>query len=117
MPMPETTYDFYFSSYCGGKPGLLNKEEFDRFIRPATQSVADYITFDGDCLSFQKEIRLCACRVAEALFKGEPQRGIKSETTDGYSVTYDDRSRDGDEIRRIIVSGLKDTGLLYTGVE
>ena len=93
----------------------MDKAEFDRFIRPATQMVGDYITSGGDCLPFQNEISLCACRVAEALFKGEPRRGIKSETTDGYSVTYDDR--DGDEIRRIIVSGLKDTGLIYTGVE
>ena len=117
MKMPDTTFDFYYSSYCGGKAPVLEKADFDRIIRSATQEVGDFITFEGDCSLFGDQIKNCVCRVAEALFKGEASKGIKSENTDGYSVTYADTDGGRAEVRSVVQAELGNTGLLFLGVE
>ena len=117
MPMPDTSYNYYFSAYCGGGQGLLEKSEFDRFVRPAAMAVGDYITFEGDFSPFEDNIRHCICRIAELLFKNDSRRGIKSENTDGYSVTYTDTDGGRSEVRSIVQAELGNTGLLFLGVE
>lgn len=117
MRMPETSYDFYYGAHCGGRQGCLTKEEFDGLVKEATAQVGDYITYDGDYPPFEDQIRGCICRVAEELHRSGGYRHIKSENTDGYSVTYRDDVRTDSQIRRIVASALDGTGLIYKGVE
>ena len=59
------------------------------------------------------------CAAAEEICKGGFGSGIKSESTDGYSVTYSDSFSQKSEISRIfdaIRIYLEPTGLLYRGM-
>ena len=116
-------YDFYSYNYNGVK---IKPEDFDAAALHATQYIK-HITlgrsdgYDGD------ELKYATCEIAEVyaeLFVFKTGNEIKSENTDGYSVSYVTQGRDGesreDLFRRrayaIANKWLSLTGLLYRGI-
>lgn len=124
--MVYATYEYYIESY-GGETIPVNA--FPRMIAKASQYI-DNFTFgritEGDMEMFPS-ISVCACEMAEMIYKaqsnGVPGREVKSENTDGYSVTYVTERVDGETeesaMRRKLYSlaevYLMNTGLLYLG--
>lgn len=115
------TYAYYISTYRGN----LTEEEFEKAIIPATVHV-QRITFGRADRNMElDEVRLATCAVCDLLANDEKARSqhsgrtVISESTDGYSVTYENR---GDDLltRKIYKAAelyLEPTGLLYAGVE
>ena len=116
-------YEFYSDDYKGVK---IKPEDFDAAALHATQYIK-YITlgrsdsYDGD------ELKYATCEIAEVyleLFVLKMGNEIKSENTDGYSVSYVTQGRDGESreelFRRrayaIANKWLSFTGLLYRGI-
>lgn len=96
---PYADYEFYIEKYNGN---AISEENFavavihaSQFIRYVTMKRSD--GYQGD------ELKYAACAAAEAynsafrLSADDPSRGdIKSENTDGYSVSYVAQSNDGE---------------------
>lgn len=89
-------YDFYINEYRG----KMHLELFEEAIIPATAYIKR-ATLGRSERSDKEEIKYAACAVCEAynaVYKsGEESTGktIKSENTDGYSITYAQEFADG----------------------
>lgn len=114
-----TGYNYYISSWGGNIipapefPALAAKAE--RYLRYVIGSELEYIT----------AIKNAVCAAAEALYDCQqniaPQKGIKSQSADGVSVTYSTLSptslqkMEETMMYRAIQKELCGTGLLYKG--
>lgn len=119
--MPYTTYEYYTKDFYGD---LIPQESFSKFEFKARTELDRY-TF-GRLKSLHEiptEVQACICEIAEYLYKEDQKpssTGISSESTDGYSVTYQkDRSQAviSKELYQIAVKHLSTTGLLYRGLD
>lgn len=113
---PYVDYEYYTREYCGSK---TPKEAFE-FHEKKAEALLHRITFDRvkrlpaipDC------VKDAICAMADISFqysKKPPE--IKSENTDGYSVTYSDMdakkmNAEMNEAARVY---LDNTGLLFKG--
>ena len=115
-------YEYYVASFAGT---VLSAEEFP-FLAAKAERYLDYVT-RRRITEVTNEVKNAVCAAAEALHEVNRQyadkpSGIKSENTDGYSVTYTES--DAREIRRqqeeamqeAITQELSGTNLLYQGV-
>jgi len=108
-------YVFYFTVYNNGFAGAIPAESFDLYAAKAWREVESMLT--AEYTAEQSEaVMLCVCEVAEEIYKNAEKQGIKSESTDGYSVTYEDGKSYKKNIKNIIIHRLGDTGLLYRGI-
>ncbi len=117
MKRLDLSFEYYFNVYSGGQKGVLNGQSFDSFRLRAERELLTYGLANVETDEFDEEIRLCVCEIAEAIFSFNSVGKVKSESVDGYSVTYAEGGSLSDEIRRIILRRLGDTGLLFAGVE
>lgn len=81
-----TGYLYYKKNYKGKI--ITDKADFEKFEKAANLYVKSVINPDIDYK--EEDIYDCICALAEQLYSGEDSRNIKSETVDGYSVTYND---------------------------
>ena len=113
-------YAYYKDSFGG----TLTAEEFNRYARKAERFL-NYVIM-GD-ISETEQVKNAVCAAAEAdaeIREGVANipQGIKSESTDGYSVTYKDYNADelAEREKRAMYKAIKQelsgTGLLYQGV-
>ena len=121
--MVYATYEYYKNEYHGE----IILENFPKMIAKASQYI-DNFTFgritEGDVEKFPS-ISACACEMAEVIYQmsSNDMREVKSENTDGYSVTYVTEGIDGamaeNTLKRklyaIAETYLMSTGLLYLG--
>ncbi len=115
MQKIDVSYGFYLSEFCCGGEETLPSGEFDKFVKRAKLRLSGIgVRFVSE---FEKEIKLCICEVAEALFVEDKSSNIKAETIDGYSVTFADGNSIKEKIKDIVFMRLGDTGILYAGVE
>lgn len=122
-------YAFYVEEY-GGQ--LMDEESFKRAIIGATQYLR-YITLNRSDLSERDEVKYAACAVADVYYstviaeqsgKGSGS-GKRSETIDGYSVTYIADRIDGETVESVFKKKAYETarewlgplGLLYKGIK
>nr|DAG79990.1 MAG TPA: Head Tail Connector Protein [Caudoviricetes sp.] len=116
-----TTYAYYISTYRGN----LTEEEFEKSIVQATAHVRRITFGQADENMDMDEVKFTTCAVCDVLANDEKARSghlgrtVISESTDGYSVTYENR---GDDLltRKIYEAAetyLEPTGLLYLGVK
>lgn len=56
------------------------------------------------------------CAVCELIYNEEKRCGIKSENTDGYSVTFEENGNFKEKVFDVIRIYLANTGLLYSGM-
>lgn len=124
--MLNVTFEYYIDNY-GGET-IPTEKAFKR----ASSKAALYIEYfssrainEGDFEKFPS-LAACICQMAELLYKVDNNNGIrelKSESTDGYSVTYVTESVDGEIVNNILERKLyaiakvylTNTGLLYLG--
>lgn len=115
-------YAYYKDSFGG----TLAAEEFNRYARKAERFL-HYIVM-GEIAEVTEQVKNAVCAAAEAVaeiregVQNIPQ-GIKSESTDGYSVTYNNdynadelADREKRAMYKAIKQELSGTGLLYQGV-
>lgn len=118
--MPYATFDNYTKDFYGD---LIPQESFSKFEYKARIEL-DRFTFGRlkETKILPDEVRSCICELAEYLFKEDRKprtNGISSETTDGYSVTYQTEkaiSVISKDLYQIALKHLANTGLLYRGV-
>ena len=113
-------FAFYRDVYKGT---AVNEDAFAALERQASLFI-DRITFNRlhQGRSVTDTVKTAACAVVDALKEHEAARqetataaGIKSENTDGYSVTY----QSSEDIRTAIESAMLDAArpyLIYTGL-
>ena len=120
------SYAYYVSTYKGN----ITEEEFEKAIIPATAYVRRITFGRADQNKELNEVKLATCAVCEILANDEKVRAqhsgriVASESTDGYSVSYEngkgEDSADNLLLKKIYKSAelyLEPTGFLYVGVE
>ena len=95
---PYADYEFYTEKV----QGALDKITFDKEVVEASIFLR-YITFGKSDTSNHEELKYTACAIAEmyAKEKSRYQSGasaVKSENTDGYTVTYASELKDGESL-------------------
>lgn len=124
--MVYATYEYYTDKYYGA---TVPKDTFPKMIAKASQYI-DYFTFGRITEENVEEfssLSACACEMAEVIYRMQGNDGIerekKSESTDGYSVSYVTEGADGEtaedtlkkKLYAIAEIYLMTTGLLYLG--
>lgn len=120
-------YAFFIEEYGG----LMDEESFKKAIIGASQYIR-YITLNRSDKSDAEEIKYAACAVADVYYStiiveqsGDGKAsGKKSETIDGYSVTYITDRTDGETVEDVfkkkayemVKQWLGPLGLLYKGI-
>lgn len=125
--MIYATYEYYSSEYCGE---MIPKKAFRKMITKSSRYI-DYFTYGritNENRDMLPALSSCACDMAETIYRmcGEDglRREIRSENSDGYSVTYVTEGTDGEAIEAklekklyaIAKTYLESSGLLYLGV-
>jgi len=126
--MAYASYEYYRNEFGGT---AIPEEVFRRCVNLASRQI-DYFTFnritEADVADL---IRDCACEMAEAVygvrFKGRDADGKvkKSESIDGYSVTWLTEQKDGEDVDTLLrgklygicSTYLAHTGLMYRGMD
>lgn len=107
-------YGYYYNDYSEQEPILDSKEfalceiQARKFLRGlCTSSIPE--EYIDDYFS-------CVCAIAEKIHTQKPA-GVKSESIDGYSVTYAEDSISQKELYKTAIHYLGDLGVLYQGVD
>ena len=104
-----TDYLYYKKNYKGAD--INDKDEFERYAKMAVGYINSVINTD---LEYKEEdISDCVCVLAERFYRSGDLGNIKSESVDGYSVTYS--SDFGKELYEILKLYLPKE-LLYRGI-
>lgn len=115
-------YEYYKNSFSGT---LISEEEFSPLANKVSRFL-DYVTMHR-INEVTDSVKNAVCAGSEALhelnqmYKNIP-KGIKSENTDGYSVTYSEfdiekiKKLENTAMYNAFVQELSGTGLLYQGV-
>lgn len=115
-------YSFYSDSWEGT---LIPSQEFNSYAKKA-EHLINYIV-NGGIKEVTVQVQNAVCAAAEAAYElrqsvANIPQGIKSENTDGYSVTYKDYNADelADREKKAMFKAIRQelsgTGLLYQGV-
>ncbi len=115
MQKTDVSFAFYYNEFCCGGEAALPAEEFEKYIRRAENVLGGFgVSY---CDSFENEIKLCLCEMAELIYSGEKRQGIKAETIDGYSVTFAEKQNANNELLKVALRRLEKSGLMYAGVD
>ena len=112
----DIDYDYYLTSYCVGQIPTLSAADFEVYVKRAKvflESISSDFSLDG----LEDRVRECLCAISEVLYKNDKHGNIKSESIDGYSVSFADSSNLKSELWEIALRYLGKSGLLYQGVE
>lgn len=121
----EVEYGYYISEFGGEE---IPEEKFKRISKLANTYLEQFThnRVKNDTENEEK-VRDCICEMCETIYltmyKNE-EAEKKSESTDGYSVSYVTEQQDGEDknvmlhkkLYRIARNYLANTGLLYLGV-
>ena len=114
----KVEYSFYTDTYGGDE---ISEDDWQRIAQKAEQRLDSY-TF-GRCSgdwkgeSWCNRAKCAVCEMSEILYADEKRNGKTSESTDGYSVSYDTEKSLSDTLYDVARVYLGDTGLLYAGVD
>lgn len=118
IPGSYVAYEYYAESYKGEK---LTEDIFPRYAKWAS-ALVDQMTFGRlkDLPEIPDCVRDAICCAAEKRFSfvAKADRDLKSESNDGYSVSYADAGEEGslvESIKEDIRIYLSGTGLLFRG--
>lgn len=101
-------FDYYLNEYNGQK--IQSEETFNGLFKLAQK----YVLRATDNRGNVKEIGEAICAVTDILFEVNGSDGIKSESVDGLSVSYEDS-----RVQKLIHNALKlylPSRLLYRGI-
>lgn len=105
----DISYDVYKALY--GDSAKIPQSAFEPAMFKSCAEINRYINCDITDLSEEVAV-LCVFEVGEILYLESVRLGVKSENTDGYSVTYDSKKA---EIYPVIKRYL--VNYLYRGVD
>ena len=112
-----TEFEFYQSQFYGD---LIPQEQWNKYSHRAKTKV-DFLTF-GRTIKMDPltpEVNSCICAIAEYLFNDAMinNESILSESTDGHSVTYVQKTnvQKESDLKSIAIEYLANTGLMYPG--
>ena len=105
-------YGFYKSAFGGN---LIPPEQFNRFILKAKAYLCQVTDNRPVPQELEEKVSLALCEIAEVYMRLSARNGVKSENTDGYSVSYDEYALKL-ELSEIISLYLGDSDLLFKGV-
>ena len=111
----DVSYEYYYSDYGCGREGVVPAEDFEYFRHRASEEV-DLRLCDEVSEEHRRAVSNAVCEVAELLYTSVRMNNVKSETIDGYSVTYPESGLISARITAIVEKHLSKTGLLYRGV-
>ena len=112
------SYDFYKQTFGGAIP----EADFSK-VEAKAEAVIGYLTYiNGDI--FAKEdnrVKLAVCAAAEVVHyhnnqasaNGNQAAGVKSETNDGYSVTYITEGQDGQTAEELLRKKILEAARVY----
>ena len=112
----DIAYDYYLIDYCVGQAPTLSAADFEIYVKRAKvflESIGSGVSLEG----FEDKVRECLCALSEKLYKNDKRGNVKSESIDGYSVSFADSSNPKSELMEIALRYLGKSGLLYQGVE
>ena len=112
----DISYDYYLNDYCMGQIPTLSAADFELYVKRAKvflESIGSGSSLEG----FEDKVRACLCMLSEKLYKNDKRGNIKSESIDGYSVSFAESSNLKSELLEIALGYLGKSGLLYQGVE
>ena len=116
MQKPKISYEYYANEYNTFRECVIPPEDFDFYLRRAWAELDCICT--GECTDSNKETVInTVCAVADILYTADKTADVRSESIDGYSVTYAGRDDYSRSVRGVILKNLGNTGLLYAGVE
>jgi len=116
MQKIDVSYGFYYEKYCNSQKGPLPENSFDIYACKARRELESMLTCEYN-EELSEKVKFTVCEIAEELYLRKDIAGKKSESIDGYSVTYADNNFIRKNIARIALRNLGSTGLLYMGVE
>lgn len=99
---PYADYEFY----TGKAHGKLGRERFEEEVLEASFFIR-YLSFGKSDKVQPEELKYAVCAVAD-MYAKEKQKtvvgemGKKSESTDGYSVTYINEQKDGETLEELL---------------
>lgn len=118
-------YQYYIEDFGGEK---ISTESAFKKTRDLAETYMDDFTFGRVKNDVENEHRIksCLCEMCDVIYNLTANDGkiVKSENTDGYSVTYVTERIDGQDaekvlenkLYRIVKVYLGNTGLLYQGI-
>ena len=112
----DIDYDYYLTRYCVGQIPPLSAADFELYVKRAKvflESIGSGFSVE----EFEDKVRECLCEISEKLYKNDKHGNIKSESIDGYSVSFADGSNPKSELLEIALRYLGKSGILYQGVE
>ena len=116
---PYADYEFYIENMHG----KLDRDIFEKEVLEASFFLR-YLTFGKSDMVQPEELQYAACAVADMYVKekqkiDEGETGKKSESIDGYSVTYASEQKDGEILEELLsrkASKIAKRYLLRTGL-
>ncbi len=109
------TFNYYEKDYHGTE--ISTEESFSRLENRAESLLRLHTGEVARDLSRYPEVKDCLCELCDLFAVGEKTLGIKSETTDGLSITVSGDPASSRRVSEVIRRRLFRTGLLYRGVE
>ena len=93
-----------YSFYTGSFGDMIPRADWSK-VEPKAEAAISYLTYvNGDIFAVENDnVKLAVCAAAEVIYNNEKQTsaaggsaaGKKSESNDGYSVTYVTEAQDG----------------------
>lgn len=104
-------YGFYKSAFGGT---LIPPELFNRFLLKATAYFESVTQKRPVPPEFEEQASMALCEIAETFMKHSQRCGVKSESTDGYSVSYDETTLNS-QLSGIMTLYLGESDILFKG--
>jgi len=110
-------YNYYKEVYGGNMP----ESSFNRLSLEASAYIKRNTRNRVDENNIPDEVKLCTCSLCDKLRKIEKSEGKKSETVGSWSVTYEEKSENNNDLYDILLNYLSESvteegiPLLYRG--
>lgn len=115
MLKTDVDYSYYANAFLGGMKPKLSAVEF-YICASRAKTFLDCFLCCEEPLEAENAVKDCICCLAEEICRAESRKGIRSENTDGYSVTfYEDKGNSS--LLKIVNTYLGNSGLMFAGVK
>jgi hypothetical protein len=112
----DVGFEEYCNDFCKNREPLVSAEQFACYINDGKLFLESVIEdkYEGN---FDDEIKACLFALAETIAQERKLNNIKSESIDGYTVTYNKPSRIRTKLFETAALYLEKTGLMFAGVK